>query len=94
MGIGLGWEWDGNGMGMGWEWDGNGMGMGWEWYGNGMGMGKGLKFLMMGLNGNELSFQMNKILFYLQILSFSWLLIKSNQSTFSSERLDFVSQCK
>jgi len=42
----------------------------------------------MGLSGTQnffiSNFQMNKILFYLQILSLSWLFIKSNISTFSS----------
>jgi hypothetical protein len=43
--------------------------------GIGNGMGLGLKFELMGLSGTQnffiLNFQMNKILFYLQILSLS-----------------------
>ncbi len=43
--------------------------------GNGTGMGLGLKFELMGLSDTQnffiSNFQMNKILFYLQILSLS-----------------------
>jgi hypothetical protein len=43
--------------------------------GMGMGLGLGLKFELIGLSGTQKffisNFQMNKILFYLQILSLS-----------------------
>jgi hypothetical protein len=57
-------------------------------------MGLGLKFELMGLSGTQnffiSNFQMNKILFYLQIPSLSWLFIKSNLSTFSGYRCERV----
>jgi hypothetical protein len=58
-------------------------------------MGMGLKFELMGLSGTQnffiSNFQMNKILFHLQILSLSWLFIKSNLSTFSRDRCERLS---
>jgi hypothetical protein len=58
-------------------------------------MGLGLKFELMGLSGTQNFFisneQMNKILFYLQKLSLSWLFIKSNLSTFWGDRREHLS---
>jgi hypothetical protein len=58
-------------------------------------MGMGLKFELMGLSGTQNFFisneQMNKILFYLQILSLSWLFIKSNLWTFWCDRRERLS---